>query len=127
MENKKLLLRLSTKVFGEESTEAATKKEKLNKFQRLSIMSKLIDQELAELKKDNDLVEYAKEAKTAGKKLQGDFGTTEWVDGTTTDKISNNLVKEWFIRHNEDISQVSQSVTSNGYLKNNLRYENVEE
>lgn len=127
MENKKLLLRLSTKVFGEESTEAATKKEKLNKFQRLSIMSKLIDQDLAELKKDNDLVEYAKEAKTAGKKLQGDFGTTEWVEGTTTEKITNNLVKEWFIRHNEDIAQVSQSVTSNGYLKNNLRYENVEE
>lgn len=127
MENKKLLLRLSTKVFGEESTEAATKKEKLNKFQRLSIMSKLIDQELAELKKDNDLVEYAKEAKIAGKKLQGDFGTTEWVEGTTTEKISNNLVKEWFIRHNEDITQVSQSVTSSGYLKNNLRYENVEE
>lgn len=127
MENKKLLLRLSTKVFGEESTEATTKKEKLNKFQRLSIMSKLIDQELAELKKDNDLVEYAKEAKTAGKKLQGDFGTTEWVEGTTTEKISTNLVKEWFIRHNEDITQVSQSVTSSGYLKNNLRYENVEE
>jgi hypothetical protein len=127
MENKKLLLRLSTKVFGEESTEAATKKEKLNKFQRLSIMSKLIDQELAELKKDDDLIEYAKEAKAAGKKLQGDFGTTEWVDGTTTEKISNNLVKEWFIRHNEDIAQVSQSVTSSGYLKNNLRYENVEE
>jgi hypothetical protein len=127
MENKKLLLRLSTKVFVEESTEAATKKEKLNKFQRLSIMSKLIDQELAELKKDDDLVEYAKEAKAAGKKLQGDFGTTEWVDGTTTEKITNNLVKEWFIRHNEDIAQVSQSVTSSGYLKNNLRYENVEE
>lgn len=127
MENKKLLLRLSTKVFSEESTDATTKKEKLNKFQRLSIMSKLIDQELAELKKDNDLVEYAKEAKTAGKKLQGDFGTTEWVEGTTTEKISTNLVKEWFIRHNEDITQVSQSVTSSGYLKNNLRYENVEE
>ena len=127
MENKKLLLRLSTKVFGEENTGATTKKEKLNKFQRLSIMSKLIDQELAELKKDNDLVEYAREAKTAGKKLQGDFGTTEWVEGTTTEKISTNLVKEWFIRHNEDITQVSQSVTSSGYLKNNLRYENVEE
>jgi hypothetical protein len=127
MENKKLLLRLSTKVFGEESTEAATKKEKLNKFQRLSIMSKLIDQELEELKHDQELIEYAKTAKKDKKKLQGDFGTTEWVDGTTTEKISNNLVKEWFIRHNEDITQVSQSVTSSGYLKNNLRYENVEE
>ena len=127
MENKKLLLRLSTKVFGDENTGATTKKEKLNKFQRLSIMSKLIDQELAELKEDNDLIEYAKEAKALGKKLQGDFGTTEWVEGTTTEKISTNLVKEWFIRHDEDITQVSQSVTSRGYLKNNLRYENVEE
>lgn len=127
MENKKLLLRLSTKVFGEESTEATTKKEKLNKFQRLSIMSKLIDQELAELKKDNDLVEYAKEAKTAGKKLQGDFGTTEWVEGTTSETIKTNLVKEWFIRHDEDIAQVTETVTKDGYLKNNLRYENVEE
>ena len=127
MENKKLLLRLSTKVFGEESTEATTKKEKLNKFQRLSIMSKLIDQELAELKKDSDLVEYAKAEKAAGKKLQGDFGTTEWVEGTTTETIKTNLVKEWFIKHDEDITQVTETVTKDGYLKNNLRYENVEE
>ena len=127
MESKKLLLRLSTKVFGEESTEATTKKEKLSKFQRLSIMSKLINQELAELKKDNDLVEYAKTEKAAGKKCQGEYGTTEWVDGTTVESIKNELVKEWFIRHNEDIAQVTETVTKEGYLKNNLRYENVEE
>lgn len=57
---------------------------------------------------------------------QGYYGLTQVVETQESTRVSTKLTKEYFIRHDLDINEVSETTPSKRYLKSDLKLEVTE-
>ena len=55
------------------------------------------------------------------KRQDGSFGLTQIKEGYETTKVSTKKVEEWFLLHNQDITEVQETVTTSRHLHSTLK------